>query len=119
MDATVVDTFVQEMMQFPRAPNGAVMDLRVKMPITDPRQIPVPTMIIIGDLDRAAPITQPELPGFYADLPNTDKQLIIVPGAGHLLHLQQPRVRFFMEVTKWFSLDQPGSRLEIREVAKP
>lgn len=120
-DAAMIDAYVQEVMKLPRAPNGAQMDVRVRLPVpmTDPRQMPVPTMIIMGDLDRTNPITQPDLPRYFADLPNSDKQFIIVPGAGHMLHLQKPRGRFFMEVTKWFGLDQPGWRMEITATAKP
>jgi pimeloyl-ACP methyl ester carboxylesterase len=74
---------------------------------------PVPTMIILGDLDRLTPINQPDLPGFFADLPNPDKQFIIVPGAAHALITQNPRLRFSVEVAKWFSIDQPGWRMEV------
>ena len=105
-DPGVAEAFAKEAIQWdPKSPNGVLMDLRVRMPITDARQIPVPTMIIMGDRDKLTPITQTELPGYFADLPNTDKQFIIVPGAGHALHLQKPRMRFFIEVTKWFSFD--------------
>lgn len=104
-DAVVVDTYVKEALKFPNGPNGALFDLRNRMPIIQPRQIPVPTMIIMGSLDRSSPITQPDLPGFFAELANPDKQFIIVPGAGHMLHVQKPRLRFFTEVLKWFSLE--------------
>ena len=104
-DAIVIETFVKEALKFPKAPNGVFFDLNNRMPIVHPRQIPVPTMIIMGSLDRATPITQPELPGFFAELANPDKQFIIVPGAGHTLVVQKPRLRFFTEVLKWFSLD--------------
>jgi hypothetical protein len=52
------------------------------------------------------------------DLPNPDKQLIIVPGGGHRLMLQKPRLKFFMEVAKWFSLDQPDIALTITTASK-
>lgn len=75
------------------------------MPLTDPKKITPPTMVILGDLDRLTSINQPNLPGFFAALPNTDKQLIIVPGAGHALTVQKPRLRFYNEVGKWFSVE--------------
>jgi len=122
-DATepgVAEAFAKEAMKWdPKSPNGVLMDLRVRMPILDPRQITAPVMIIMGDLDSLTPITQKELPDFFADLSNTDKQFIIMPGAGHALHLQKPRLRFFVEVTKWFSLDQPGWRMEVIRGPKP
>ncbi|MCI0526956.1 MAG: lysophospholipase [Nitrospira sp.] len=110
----VSEAFCKEALQGnPQSPNGVLMDFRTRMPLTDARQIPVPTMIIFGDLDRLTPITQTELPGYFADLPHTDKQLIIVPGGGHALMLQKPRLKFFIEVVKWFSLDQPEISLTL------
>lgn len=107
-DASMMDAFVREATRFPRVPNGWMDRKRL-----DARLIHAPTMIIMGALDRLTPITQPELPGFYRDLASTDKQFIIVPSAGHGLFLHKPRLRFFMEVTKWFTLEQPGWRMEL------
>jgi len=105
-DAGAVEAWVKEVGQWgAKAPNGVLLDLNTKMPLTDPKKISAPTMIILGDLDRLTPISQPNLPGFFAALPNTDKQLIIVPGAGHALVVQKPRLRFYSEVAKWFSLE--------------
>jgi len=105
-DAIAVEAWVKEVAQSgSKAPNGVLLDLFTKMPLTDPKKIAAPTMIILGDLDRLTPITQPNLPGFFAALPNTDKQFIIVPGAGHALTVQKPRLRFYGEVAKWFSLE--------------
>ena len=105
-DAIAVDAWVKEVAQWgSKAPNGVLVDLLTKMPLTDPEKIAPPTMIILGDLDRLTPVTQPNLPGFFAALPNTDKQLIIVPGAGHALTVQKPRLRFYREVAKWFSIE--------------
>jgi pimeloyl-ACP methyl ester carboxylesterase len=104
-DDIMLAAFLKEALKFPKAPNGVLFDLFNKMPIVFPRQITVPTMIIMGSLDRATPITQPDLPGFFAELANPDKQFIIVPGGGHALLLQKPRLRFFTEVYKWFSLE--------------
>ncbi|MBM3299884.1 MAG: alpha/beta hydrolase, partial [Deltaproteobacteria bacterium] len=116
----MAEAFAKEAIKWdPKSPNGVLMDLRARMPILDPRQITAPVMIIMGDLDSLTPITQKELLGFFADLSNTDKQLIIIPGAGHALHLQKPRLRFFVEVTKWFTLDQPGWRMEVIRGPKP
>jgi pimeloyl-ACP methyl ester carboxylesterase len=104
-DNVMLAEYLKEVLKFPKAPNGVFFDLFNKMPLVFPRQITVPTMIIMGSLDRATPITQPELPGFFGELANPDKQFIIVPGGGHLLLLQKPRVKFYTEVYKWFSLE--------------
>lgn len=104
-DAIAVEAWVKEVAQWgSKAPNGVFLDLNTKMPLTDPKKITAPTMIIIGSLDRLTPINQPNLPGFFAALPSADKQLIIVPDAGHALTVQKPRLRFYNEVSKWFSV---------------
>jgi pimeloyl-ACP methyl ester carboxylesterase len=76
-----------------------------RRPITNPKKIGAPTMIIFGDLDRLTPINQANLPGYFAALANTDKQLIIIPRAGHALMVQKPRLRFYEEVAKWLSVE--------------
>ncbi len=58
-----------------------------------------------GDLDQLTPVSQPNLPAFFVALASSDKQLIIVPRAGHALIVQKPRLRFHSEVAKWFSLE--------------
>jgi pimeloyl-ACP methyl ester carboxylesterase len=102
-DPGVAKAFAQEAMRWdPKSPNGVAMDFATRMPLTDPKQISAPTMIIMGGLDRSTSVTQADLPRYFADLHTADKQFIIVPGAGHALHLQKSRLRFFTEITKWF-----------------
>lgn len=45
------------------------------------------------------------LPGFFAALPNADKQMIVVPNSGHAMTLVKQRYRFYSEVGKWFSIE--------------
>ncbi len=103
-DPGIARAFAQEAMRWDsKSPNGVLMDFATRMPLTDPKQIFAPTMLIMGNLNRSSSVAQPDLPRYFADLHTDDKQFIIVPGAGHALHLQKPRTRFFAEITKWFS----------------
>jgi pimeloyl-ACP methyl ester carboxylesterase len=78
-DPALTTALCKEALQWDaRSPNGVLMDLRTRMPLTDARQIPVPTMIILGDLDRQTPITQAELPGYFMDLPNPDNNTFAI-----------------------------------------
>jgi pimeloyl-ACP methyl ester carboxylesterase len=105
-DPEAIDAWAREVDKWtPNPPNGVFADLNGKMPLTDPKKIAPPTMIILGDLDRATPITQPNLPVFFMDLQNKDKQLIIVPNAGHALVAQKARGRLYDEAAKWFSIE--------------
>jgi pimeloyl-ACP methyl ester carboxylesterase len=88
-----------------RAPNGVLVDLNSRMPLNDPKAIRVPTMLVYGDLDRVTKIDEPNLPVFFTALPNNDKKLSIIPGAGHGMVVQKPRMRFYREVADWFRAD--------------
>lgn len=105
-DDAAVEAWVREVAHWgPRTPNGVRVDLTSRMPLTDPAKIAPPTMIILGSLDRLTPVSQKELPAFFASLPNADKQFIVVPGGGHALVVQKPRLRLYAEVAKWFSYE--------------
>ena len=84
------------------APNGVLLDLNRRMPLTDPKSITVPTLVIYGDLDRITKIDEPNLPVYFNALGNTDRKLAIVPGAGHAMLVQKPRMRLYREVADWF-----------------
>jgi pimeloyl-ACP methyl ester carboxylesterase len=112
-EPATIDAFVAESTKFSQAPTGVLVDLLTRMPVTDPKKITAPTLIILGDKDRLTPISQKELPGFFADLANNDKQFSIIPGGGHALLLEKPRHRLQVEVLKWFSVDQPGRELDL------
>jgi pimeloyl-ACP methyl ester carboxylesterase len=108
-DPGVYEAFAAEALKWDvKAPNGVRADVAAKMPVLDPKQITVPTLVIFGALDTSCTIAQEELPGYFRDLATLDKQLIIVPEGGHALMMMKPRSKFYLEVIKWFSLDQAG-----------
>jgi pimeloyl-ACP methyl ester carboxylesterase len=117
-DSPAIDAFVAEATKFSQSPTGVMVDLLTRMPLTDPRQIKAPTMIIMGEKDRLTPISQKNLPAFFAELANNDKQFTIVPGAGHALAIETPRARFQLEVLKWFSVDQPGAEIDLTSAVR-
>ncbi len=85
-----------------RAPNGVYADVFGRMPLLDPSQIKVPTLLIYGALDSVCTIHQKALPAYFRDLGTDDKAFVVVPGGGHALLLMQQRGRFYEEVTRWF-----------------
>ena len=79
-----------------RTPTGPQLDMATLMPMTNPRLMPVPTMIIHGEHDDVA---DPEgLLPFFRRLPNPYKRYVVVPEAGHMMHLQKGRGLFQHEV---------------------
>jgi pimeloyl-ACP methyl ester carboxylesterase len=73
------------------------------LPILDPSEITMPTMIIHGERDWFA--TQQDLLPFFALLKTHDKQYVLLPGGGHSLILEKDHARFQHEVLSFF--DRP------------
>ncbi|HTZ40988.1 MAG TPA: alpha/beta hydrolase [Syntrophales bacterium] len=97
----VVDAFAKVAAQVEvKSPTGPQLDMVTIMPMVNPRLIPVPTMIIHGQYDDVADL-QGLLP-FFVDLPNPSKQYVVVPNAGHMMHLQKGHRTFQQAVIAFF-----------------
>lgn len=62
-------------------PNGTYIDMCQNLPVVDPAQIPVPTLILRGEWDGIAAFA--DVAAFFERLPNPDKQLAVMPGVAH------------------------------------
>ena len=51
------------------------------LPVCDPAKITVPTLIMRGEFDGIASLT--DLVKFFEKLPNPDKQFAVMPGIAH------------------------------------
>ncbi len=78
-------------------PTGTYLDMVTKLPLVDPRALRVPVLMARGEYDGIS--TQDDLIGFFALLPNADKQFVVIPGAAHSLVLAYNRERF------WYALN--------------
>lgn len=85
-----------------RSPTGPQVDLLTRLPLVDPARIVVPVMMIHGQYDDVADLDG--LLPFFRALPNPDKQYVVIPGGGHMLHLQKGHARFQHAVAAWFTM---------------
>lgn len=85
----------------PQSPNAFFYDSN--LPILDPLQITVPTMIIHGEMDIAA--KEEDLLPFFLQLRTHDKHYVLLPAGGHALILEKDHRRFQHEVLSFF--DRP------------
>ena len=96
-DPEIVEAYARAAAQAePRTPTGPQLDMVTIMPMTNPRLMPVPTMIIHGEHDDVADL-EGLLP-FFRQLPNGHKKYVVVPDAGHMMHLQKGHRLFQHEV---------------------
>lgn len=89
-----------------RTSTGPQLDMVTRLPMVDASRIGVPTLMIHGQYDDVAD-TSGLLP-FFAQLPNPDKRYVVIPRAGHMMHLQAGRHAFFDAVVDFLRAD--GSR---------
>jgi pimeloyl-ACP methyl ester carboxylesterase len=88
----VVDRYAAEALrEAPRSPNGVVRDHR-RLPILDPAQIRVPTLVIHGERDPIA--TEADLVPFFRALATKDKSYVMLPEGGHAVILERGHRRF-------------------------
>jgi pimeloyl-ACP methyl ester carboxylesterase len=83
-----------------KTPTGPQLDMLTLMPMLDPRLMPVPTMLIHGEYDDVADLDG--LLPFFRQLPNPYKRYVVVPDAGHMMHLQSGHRLFQHEVASFF-----------------
>ena len=81
-DLTVVEAFADAVLALDTSmPTGTYVDMSANLPVLDPERITVPTLIMRGQWDGIASFQ--DLAGFFAKLPNPDKQFVVMPGIAH------------------------------------
>ncbi len=101
-DTAVIDEYARNAVRVePKSPTGPQLDMVTIMPMVNPRLIPVPVMIIHGQYDDVADLRG--LLPFFSDLPNPAKAYVVVPDAGHMMHLQKGHRIFQHHVIAFFT----------------
>lgn len=100
-DPDVVNAFARAAVQVEvKSPTGPQLDMVTIMPMINPRLMTTPTMIIHGEFDDVADLDG--LLPFFRQLPNPYKRYVIIPNAGHMMHLQKSHRQFQHEVASFF-----------------
>ncbi len=81
-DLSVIDAFADAVLALDDSvPTGTYLDMSANLPLVDPRQIVVPTMIMRGEYDGIASLA--DVVDFFVRLPNADKRFAVMPGIAH------------------------------------
>jgi len=81
-DKRVVEAFADAILALDDSmPNGTYIDMCSKLPVVDPAQITMPTLILRGEYDGIAALD--DLIEFFKRLPHPDKQFSIMAGISH------------------------------------
>lgn len=85
-------------------PNGTYLDMVQNLPVCDPEKIRCPVLVIRAEHDGIA--TDEDVMGFFAKLPNADKQMVKIGGLAHTALLGINRHRFHHAVNAFLSMPE-------------
>ncbi len=81
-DPAVTEAIIAEEMKFgDQIPSGTYLDMAVNLPLVDPKKVRSPVLMIRGEHDGNS--TNDDLLEFFRELPNGDRQFVILPHTAH------------------------------------
>jgi pimeloyl-ACP methyl ester carboxylesterase len=105
-DDNVIEAFADEILKLDDSiPNGTYIDMCNNLPVVDPTQINVPTLIMRGEYDGIASFE--DLTRFFEKLPNADKQFATMPGIAHASIQQKNYAIVYHILLSWFMMPEP------------
>jgi len=105
-EARVVDAFADAILALDDSmPNGTYIDMCSMLPIVDPLQIAMPTLILRGQYDGIAAFD--DLIEFFKRLPNPDKQFTVMAGISHASFQQKNYLMVYAILYAWFTQPAP------------
>jgi len=104
--ADVVDAFAEAITALDDSmPNGTYIDMCSRLPLNDPTKILSPTIVLRGEYDGIAGLD--DLLKFYAALPNSDKQFVMMKGISHASFQQKNYMMVYHFLDAFFSQPAP------------
>ncbi len=81
-DPAMTEALIADEMKFGNEiPSGTYIDMAANLPIVDPKKILSPVLMLRGEFDGNS--TNDDLLDFYRQLPNGDRQFVILPQTAH------------------------------------
>ena len=103
-DANVVEAFAEAIVALDDSvPTGTYLDMCANLPVTDPANLTMPTLVMRGEFDGIAGID--DLLAFYKALPHPGKQFSVMQGISHA-SLQQKNYMMVYHILQSF-FEQP------------
>ncbi len=88
-------------------PTGTYLDMTAHLPLVDPARVAAPVMLVRGDHDGIAAV--PDLIDFYEQLPNGDRQFVILPNTAHSPILSRNRHLLWHVMQGFLTMPAPAA----------
>ncbi len=106
-DARTVEAFADAILALDDSmPNGTYIDMCSKLPVVDPLQITVPTLVLRGQFDGIAGFD--DLLQFFKLLPHPDKQFSVLNGISHASFQQKNYLMVYQILHAYFTQPAPA-----------
>ncbi len=86
-------------------PTGTYVDMCSKLPLLDPRKLPVPTLVMRGEWDGIASFE--DLVDYYKLLPHSNKQFVLMQGISHASFQQKNYLMVYHILHSFFTMPEP------------
>lgn len=105
-DPAAVEALADVEMQFgDQIPTGTYLDMTANLPVVHPDKVLAPVLLVRGEYDGIA--TVPDLEAFFNQLPNGDRQFVILPGTAHSVTLATNRQLFWHVARAFLEMPPP------------
>src|SRR3974390_3497805 len=105
-DQAAVEVLADVEMQFgDQIPTGPYLDITANLPGGDSKKVMASVLLIRGEYDGIATVA--DIEDFFNQLPNGDRQFVILPGTAHSLVLATNRQLFWHATNAFLSMPTP------------
>jgi pimeloyl-ACP methyl ester carboxylesterase len=105
-DRATIDAFADAILKLDDSvPTGTYVDMCSKLPLVDPASVRAPTLIMRGEYDGIAAVS--DLIAFFERLPNPDKQFAFMPGIAHASFQQKNYALVYHILHSFFTQPAP------------
>jgi pimeloyl-ACP methyl ester carboxylesterase len=102
----VIDAFADAVTALDNSvPTGTYVDMCENLPVVDPAEITVPTLVMRGQWDGIASFS--DLVKFFEKLPNPDKHFAVMPGISHASFQQKNYALVYHILWSFFAQPEP------------
>ena len=106
-DVATVEAFADAILTLDDSmPTGSYVDMCSKLPLLDPKNITVPSIILRGEYDGIAGLD--DLIAFYKLLPNMNKQFSVMAGISHASFQQKNYMMVYQILHSFFTMPAPA-----------
>ncbi len=105
-DPAVAEAIIAMELKFgDQVPSGTYVDMAINLPLVDPKKVLSPVLMVRGEHDGNS--TNEDLLEFYRQLPNGDRQFVILPYTAHSLGYSNNRHLLYYAVRNFLAAPSP------------